>query len=107
MISILVLIYVVFISLGLPDSVFGVAWPVVHTEFGIAESFASIYSIITGICSGGASFIAGIVLRKFGTPKVTFFSILLTAIGLIGMSFSPNIWVMMLFAVVMLSLIHI
>lgn len=101
MISILVLIYVVFISLGLPDSVFGVAWPVVHTEFGIAESFASIYSIITGICSGGASFVAGIVLRKFGTPKVTFFSILLTAIGLIGMSFSPNIWVMMLFAVVM------
>ncbi len=101
MVSILVLIYIVFISLGLPDSVFGVAWPVVHNEFGIAESFASIYSIVTGLCSGGASFVAGVVLRKFGTPRVTFVSILLTAIGLIGMSFSPNIWVMMLFAVVM------
>ena len=101
MVSILVLIYIVFISLGLPDSVFGVAWPVVHNEFGIAESSASIYSIVTGLCSGGASFVAGVVLRKFGTPRVTFVSILLTAIGLIGMSFSPNIWVMMLFAVVM------
>jgi len=101
MISILVLIYVVFISLGLPDSVFGVAWPVVHTQFGIPESFASIYSIVTGVCSGGASFVAGIVLRKFGTPKVTFVSIILTAIGLLGISFSPNIWIMMLFTVVL------
>ncbi|MBR4452165.1 MAG: MFS transporter [Clostridia bacterium] len=101
MISILVLIYAVFISLGLPDSVFGVAWPVVHIEFGIPESFASIYSIVTGVCSGGASFAAGLVLRKFGTPRVTFVSVLLTAAGLVGMSFSPNIWVMMLFAVVM------
>ena len=101
MITILVLIYVVFISLGLPDSVFGVAWPVVHTEFGVAESFASIYSIITGVCTGGASFVAGMVLRKFGTPRVTFVSILMTAVGLLGMSFSPNIWVMMVCAVVM------
>ena len=101
MITILVLIYVVFISLGLPDSVFGVAWPVVHTEFGVAESFASIYSIITGVCTGGASFVAGVVLRKFGTPRVTFASILMTAVGLLGMSFSPNIWVMMACAVVM------
>ena len=39
MISLLVVIYVVFISLGLPDSLFGVAWPVVHTEFSIDENF--------------------------------------------------------------------
>ena len=101
MISVLVLIYVVFISLGLPDSVFGVAWPVVHTQFGIPESFASVYSIITGVCSGGSSFVAGIVLRRFGTPRVTFVSVLMTAAGLVGMSFAPNIWVMMACAVVM------
>ena len=101
MVSILVIIYVVFISLGLPDSVFGVSWPVVHTEFGIPESFASIYSVVIGVCSGGASFVAGFVLRKFGTPKVTFVSVLLTAAGLVGMSFAPNIWVMMACAVVM------
>ena len=101
MISILVVIYVVFISLGLPDSLFGVTWPVVHKDFMIPESFASLYSIITGLCSGGASFIAGTLIRKFGTPRVTFFSILLTAIGLVGISFSPNIIVMMIFTVVM------
>jgi len=101
MVSILVIIYVVFISLGLPDSVFGVAWPVVHNEFGVHESFASLYSIITGICSGGSSFLAGVVLRKFGTPKVTFVSILMTAAGLVGISFAPNIWVMMCCTVVL------
>ena len=88
-------------SLGLPDSMFGAAWPVVHTEFQIPESFASLYGIITGICSGGVSFLAGYVIRKFGTPKVTFVSILLTALGLLGISFAPNIVVMMIFTVVM------
>ena len=101
MISILAVIYIVFISLGLPDSVFGVSWPVVHLDLGVNESFASLYSIITGICSGSVSFFAGVVLRKFGTPKVTAVSILLTVIGLVGISFSPNILIMMAFAIIL------
>ncbi len=101
MILILAVIYIVFISLGLPDSLFGVSWPVVHTEFGVAESFASFYSIITGICTGGVSFVSGKLIRKYGTSKVTFVSILVTAIGLLGMSISPNLVVMMLFSVIL------
>lgn len=101
MTTILVVIYVVFISLGLPDSLFGVAWPVLGGEFGLPEGFASVYSTIVGICSGGASFVAGIVIRKFGTPLVSLFSIILTAVGLVGISFSPNIWVMIFFAIVL------
>ncbi|MDE5994977.1 MAG: MFS transporter [Oscillospiraceae bacterium] len=101
MLGILIVIYIVFISLGLPDSIFGVAWPVVHQDFGIDQSFASLYSIITGVCSGGASFLGGKLIRKFGTPAVTMVSILLTVLGLVGMSFSPNIWVMMFFAVIL------
>lgn len=101
MVALLAVIYVVFISLGLPDSVFGVAWPVIHTQFGIAESFASVYSIIVGVCSGGASFLAGVLIRKFGTANVTLASICLTVTGLLGMSFSVNIWMMMFFAVVL------
>ncbi len=101
MFSILVVIYVVFISLGLPDSLFGVAWPVVHKDFLVPESFASVYSIVTGVCTGGISLIAGKLIRKFGTPNVTFVSILLTACGLLGISFAPNIWVMMIFTVIM------
>ena len=101
MLFILVVIYIVFISLGLPDSLFGAAWPVVHKDFGIEESFASLYGIITGACVGGVSFIAGKVIRKFGTPLVTFVSTLLTVLGLFIMSASPNIVVMMLGAVVL------
>ena len=97
----LIVIYIAFISLGLPDSLFGVSWPVVHLEFGIAESFASVYTIITAICTGGVSFVAGRVIRKFGTGKVTFFSTLLTAIGLVGISFAPNIVVMVIFSIIL------
>ena len=101
MLFILVVIYIVFISLGLPDSLFGAAWPVVYKDFGVQESFASLYGIITGFCVGGVSFIAGKVIRKFGTPLVTFVSTLLTVLGLLIMSVSPNIVVMMLGAVVL------
>ncbi len=101
MAALLIVIYIVFVSLGLPDSLFGVAWPVVHKDFGMAESFASFYGIITGVCTGGVSFVSGKLLRKFGTAKVTFFSTILTVIALFGMSFSPNIVVMMLFAIVL------
>lgn len=99
--ALLIVIYIVFISLGLPDSLFGVSWPVVHLEFGIPESFASVYSIIIACCTGGVSFVAGKLIRKFGTGKVTFFSTLLTAVGLIGISFAPNIVVMMLCSIIL------
>ncbi len=101
MLLVLVVIYIVFISLGLPDSLFGAAWPVVHKDFAIQESFASLYGIITGACTGGVSFIAGKVIRKFGTPLVTFVSTLLTALGLVIMSVAPNIVVMMFGAVIL------
>ncbi len=101
MILILAIIYIVFISLGLPDSLFGVAWPVLHKELAVDESFASVYSLIITVCTGGVSFISGILIRKFGTGLVTFFSILLTAIGIVGISFSPNIVLMMIFSVIM------
>lgn len=101
MITVLAVIYIVFISLGLPDSVFGVTWPVMHLELGVAESFGSMYGIITGIGSGCVSFFAGKLIRRFGTPRVSFFSIILTALGLVGMSLSPNIWVMFIFTVIL------
>ena len=99
--ALLIVIYIVFISLGLPDSLFGVSWPVVHLEFGIPESFASAYSIIIGVCTGGVSFVAGKLIRRFGTGKVTFFSTLLTAVGLVGISFAPNIVVMMICSIIL------
>ena len=101
MTALLIVIFIVFVSLGLPDSLFGAAWPVTHKDLGVAENFASYYGIITGICTGGVSFIAGKMLRKFGTARVTLVSTFLTVAALIGMSFSPNIIVFMFFTVVL------
>ena len=101
MTALLIVIYIVFVSLGLPDSLFGAAWPVTHLDLGVNENFASYYGIITGVCTGGVSFIAGKMLRKFGTAKVTLVSTFLTVAALVGISFSPNIIVMMIFTVVL------
>ncbi len=101
MTALLIVIYIAFVSLGFPDSLFGVTWPVVHIEFGLPESFGSVYSVVTAVSTGGIAFIAGPLLRKFGTGRVTFFSTLLTALGLIGISFSPNIIVMMICTIIM------
>ena len=101
MITILIVIYVVFISLGLPDSLLGVAWPVLHGEMNVPESFASVMSIIIGVCTGGVSFVSGTLIRKFGTARVTLASIFVTAFGLIGISFSHNIAVMIFFSIIL------
>lgn len=101
MLTVLIVIYVVFISLGLPDSLLGVAWPVLHGEMHLPESFASVMSIIIGICTGGVSFVSGTLIRKFGTARVTLASIFVTALGLVGISFSPNIVVMIIFSVIL------
>lgn len=101
MLLVLCVIYIIFIALGLPDSLLGVVWPVVHLEFGLPESFASVFSIIVSFGTGGVSFVAGMLLRKFGTAKVALASILITAIGLVGISFSPNIVLMIIFSVIL------
>ncbi|MBQ8177976.1 MAG: MFS transporter [Clostridia bacterium] len=100
MVLLLVVIYITFISLGLPDSLFGVAWPLVHLDFGLPESFGSLYSIIIAFSTGGVSFFAGPLIKKFGTGWVTAVSVILTAIGLLGISFAPNIYVMIACAIV-------
>ena len=86
----LVVIYITFISLGLPDSLFGVAWPLIHLDFGLPESFGSVYSVIIALTTGGVSFFSGPLIKKFGTGLVVSVSTLMTAVGLLGISFSPN-----------------
>lgn len=97
----LAIIYLTFVSLGLPDSVFGAAWPQAYVDMGVAQSMGSLYSVVTGITSGGTSFIAGKLIRRFGTGSVTAVSVGLTVAGLIGISFAPDFIVMMICAVVM------
>ena len=50
MTALLIVIYIAFVSLGFPDSLFGVTWHVVHVEFGLPESFGSVYSSKEVLC---------------------------------------------------------
>ena len=94
-------LYVIFISLGLPDSLFGVAWPVMHEEMNVSESFGSVYQMVVGFCTAGISLIAGKLLRRYGTARVTYVSTILTVIGLIGMSYAKSLIFLIFFAVVL------
>ena len=95
----LALIYVCFISLGLPDSLLGSAWPVLHREISVPVSFAGIISAT--ICAGTilSSLFSDKLLRKFGAGKMTAVSIALTAMGLFGFSGSDRFWLLMLWAI--------
>lgn len=87
----LIIIYLSFISLGLPDSLLGSAWPVMQTNLTVPLSFAGLISMII---SGGtiiSSFFSGRVIKRFGTGLVTFISVTMTAAALLGFSISPSI----------------
>ncbi len=86
----LVVIYFAFISLGLPDSIFGIAWPYMSVDFSRALETAGIVTISMTICAAISSVMSGYVLAKFGTGRVTFISCLMTATGLVGYSIAPS-----------------
>ncbi|HIT53254.1 MAG TPA: MFS transporter [Candidatus Fimivicinus intestinavium] len=95
----LAIIYVAFISLGLPDSLIGSAWPVMYGELGVALSSAG---VITMIISGGtivSSLLSDRLTRKFGAGLVTAVSVLMTAVALFGFSISNAFWMLCLWAV--------
>ena len=95
----LVLIYLAFISLGLPDSLLGSGWPVMHAEIGVPVSYMGIVSMII---SGGtivSSLFSDRLTRKFSTRIVTVVSVFLTVIALFGFSFSNRFWMLIVFAI--------
>ena len=95
----LALIYIAFISLGLPDSLLGSGWPVMYADLGVPISFMGIISMVI---SGGtviSSLLSDKLTRKFGTRMVTVVSVFLTAVALLGFSFSHQFWVLIVFAV--------
>lgn len=95
----LALIYLAFISLGLPDSLLGAGWPVMHGEFGVPISHMGLISMII---SGGtivSSLLSDRITRKCGTRFVTAGSVFLTVVALFGFSYATEFWVLILFAV--------
>lgn len=95
----LILIYIAFISLGLPDSLLGSGWPVMHVALNVPISFMGIVSMII---SGGtiiSSLFSDKLTRKLGTRAVTVISVFLTAIALLGFSISDRFWMLIIFAI--------
>ena len=95
----LALIYICFISLGLPDSLLGSAWPVLHTEINVPVSFAGIISMTICVGTIMSSFFSDKLLRKFGAGKVTAVSVTMTAVALFGFSISNQFWMLLLWAI--------
>lgn len=90
----LAIIYLAFVSLGLPDSLLGSGWPVMQEALSVPLSYAG---VLTMIISGGtivSSLFSDRVIRRFGTGAVTAFSVALTAIALLGFSFAGSFWVL-------------
>ncbi len=95
----LALIYISFISLGLPDAVLGSAWPVVSGEFGVPISSMGIVTIIISAGTIISSLNSNRLINKIGVHKVTALSVAITAISLFGFSSSPSFFILCLWAI--------
>ena len=96
---ILALTYICFISLGLPDSLLGSAWPVMQVQMSVPVSYAGIVSMI--ICLGTvlSSLMSSVMIRKLGIGKIISISVLMTAVALFGFSVSSQYWMLLLWAI--------
>ena len=95
----LLIIYLAFISLGLPDSILGAAWPIMRTDLNAPLSAAGLVSMIVSASTIVSSLNSNRLLRRFGTGMVSFLSTLLTAAALLGFSFSGSILFLLVLAV--------
>ena len=95
----LAIIYLAFISLGLPDSLLGSAWPMMYTQFGVSLSYAGIVSMIIALGTVVSSLQSDRLTLKFGTGLVTAVSVAMTAVALFGFSFSTRFWMLCLWAI--------
>ena len=92
-------IYLAFISLGLPDALLGSAWPSMYTELGASLSWAGIVSMIISVGTIVSALCSERLNLRLGTGGVTFLSVLLTAVALLGFSLSTSFWQLCLWAV--------
>lgn len=95
----LIMIYVSFISLGLPDAILGAAWPFMYPILGVEVSAAGIITFLIAGCTIVSSLACQWLLRRLGTGKLTAFSVALTAIALLGFSFSHSFLALCFWAV--------
>ena len=93
------IIYLSFVSLGLPDSLLGSAWPTLQTDFGVPSSYAGYVSMAISFMTILSALLAPKLIKKLPTVYIVIFSTFLTVVGLFGFSFSTRYWTLFLFAV--------
>ncbi len=95
----LLIIYLAFISLGLPDSLLGSAWPSMYREFSVPVSYSGIVFMIISLGTIVSSLQSDRLTRRFGTGKITAVSVLMTAAALFGFSISHSFFALCLWAI--------
>lgn len=95
----LIIIYIAFIGLGLPDSLLGAAWPAAYIDLGVPIGVAGFAAIVATVGTVASSLLSERMIKTFGTGKVAAFSVLLTAVALLGMGFVQHFWVVLALAV--------
>ena len=93
----LMIIYMAFISLGLPDAVFGVAWPLMRVEWVMDLRAGGVIATVTTVGTVASSLLSGKLIAAFGEGKIAFFSTFLTAAALLGFGVAPHYgWIIFL-----------
>ena len=95
----LAVIYLIFISLGLPDSLLGSGWPKMQVFFGVPSSYAGYVSMTICFMTIVSALVSPQLIRRFHTKWIVIVSIGLTVLGLLGFSISGQFWMLFLFAV--------
>lgn len=95
----LAIIYLAFISLGLPDSLLGAAWPSMYPEFQVPVSYAGIISMVIALGTVISSLMSDRLTKRLGAGLVTAISVAMTALALFGFSFSHSFWVLILWSI--------
>lgn len=95
----LIVIYIAFIGLGVPDSLIGSAWPAIYTDLNLPVSYISFITMLVSGCTVVSSMFSDRIINRFGTGKVSAISTLMTAIALLGFSLSNHFLFMCLLAI--------
>lgn len=95
----LAIIYIAFISLGLPDSLLGAGWPVMHLQLDAPLSAAGLITMIVSAGTIASSLLSDRLTRRWGAGLVTAVSVGATAVALMGFSFSTALWMLCLWAI--------
>lgn len=96
--ALIVVIYLAFVSLGLPDGVLGLAWPAMRASLAQPLEALGMVTFVLAACSSVSGFVSGWVLARFGTGPVAFVSALMTGLSLLGLAHVPNFPLMVVLA---------